>query len=218
MIHLDVTQGSAEWADLRLALPTASQFHRIITAAKLKPSAAMAGYRDDLLAEWALGYGVTNAESGFMERGKDLESDARAWYELQTDNEVTPGGFVLTDDRRAGCSPDGLIDEPGGLEIKCLSAPNHIGILLNGMENEHKCQVQGSLYITGREWWDVVFYSPALPSLIIRVERDEAFMAAFPPALTQFCEMLDAGKRALAALGVESKLPPVPVRGLEMVA
>lgn len=184
----------------------------------MKPSASMDGYRNELLAEWVLGYPVINADSGFMTRGTDMEADARAWYELQTDNEVRLGGFMLTDDERAGCSPDGLIDEDGLLEIKCPKVDKHIGFLLDGVSDDYRPQAQGQLLISGRKWVDLVVYSPVLPAVLVRVLRDEEFIARLMPALTQFCEMLDAGKRAMAARGVKAKKGPPPQRGLEMVA
>lgn len=218
MKHRPLIQGSAEWIDARLGLPTASEFHRIITPKTMKPSASMDGYRNELLAEWVLGYPVVNAESGFMQRGTDMEADARAWYELQTDNEVRAGGFMLTDDERAGCSPDGLVEEDGLLEIKCPKVDKHVGFLLDGVGDDYRPQAQGQLLISGRQWVDLVVYSPALPPVLVRVLRQEEFIEKLRPALTQFCEMLDAGKRALAARGVVGKTGMPAQCGLELVA
>ena len=202
MITEAVKQGSAEWADLRLGIPTASQYHRIITPKTMKLSAGSEGYRNQLLAEWALGYPVVDAESGFMDRGNNLEDDARSFYEVQREVDLIDAGFILTDDRRTGGSPDALVGDDGGAEIKCLSAPNHIGFLLHGLDDTYRPQVQGYLWITGRKWWDVVLYSPSFPSAIVRIERDDDFIAKFVPALTQFCEQLDQDKRELLRRGV----------------
>lgn len=218
MIALPLIQGSEAWIDARLALPTASQFHRIITPRKAQFAAAAAGYRNELLAEWRLGYPVVDAESGFMNRGREMEEDARAWYELQRDADVQPGGFLLTDDKRAGCSPDGLVGEDGLLEIKCPNAAKHIGFLLDGVEDDYRPQAQGQLFVSGRRWVDLVIYSPALPAEIIRVERDEEFIGKLAGCLTQFCEMLDAGKRALVARGVTGRLGAPPAYGLQLVS
>ena len=218
MIPLPLIQGSAEWIDARLCLPTASQFHRILTPAKAQLAAGRFSYRNELLAEWALGYPVVDAESNFMTRGKDMEEDARAWYELQREEDVSPGGFLLTDDGRAGCSPDGLCGEAGLIEIKIPGAKGHIGFLLDGLEGEHRCQVQGELWISGRQWCDVVIYSPAFPSRIYRLERDEEFIGKLRQAVTQFAEELDAGKRMLEGLGIRPALQrPERVRGLALV-
>lgn len=209
-------QGSAEWSDARLAIPTASQFHRIITPKEMKLSKSADGYLCELLAEWVLGYGVVDAESGFMDRGKDMEIEARHYYELQREADLLPGGFFLTEDERAGASPDGCVGDEGLVEIKCLSAPKHIGYLLYGPGVDYRAQVQGQLLISGRAWVDFVAYSPVLPSRIIRYERDEEFIARLRLALTQFCENLDAARKQLAEAGVEGQLPPA--RGLGLVA
>jgi hypothetical protein len=213
-----IVQGSAEWIDARLGLPTASEFSKIITPKQMKLSTTADGYRNQLLAEWHLGYPVTNADSSFMNRGTDMEQDARAFYELRTDSEVEPGGFCLTDDERAGCSPDGWVGDDGLIEIKCLEIAKHIGFLLDGVSDEYRCQTQGQLYITGRRWVDLVCYSPVLPSVIVRCHRDEPFQAKLGPALTQFCEMLDAGKVALSRMGIVGKKGLPAQRGLELVA
>lgn len=218
MIHLPVVQGSAEWVEARLGLPTASEFHRVLTPKKMELAKAVFGYRDELLAEWILGYPVINAESGFMQRGTQMEADARSWYELQTDTEVMPAGFCLTDDRRAGCSPDGFVGDEGLIEIKCPDLPKHIGFLLDGVGDDYRPQAQGQLMITCRDWVDLVVYGPAAPPIITRVTRDEEFIGKLRPALTQLCEMLDQAKRILVARGVKPKLGMPPARGLVMVA
>ena len=55
MIVLNCKQGSDEWIQARLGIPTASQFHRIITPKTMKPAASAEGYIDQLVAEYLLG-------------------------------------------------------------------------------------------------------------------------------------------------------------------
>ena len=58
-----------------------------------------------------------------------------------------------------GCSPDGLIDGDGGVEVKDrISYKQHLRSERLGLPSEHKPQVQGSLWITERKWWDFVSY------------------------------------------------------------
>ena len=112
MIVLEHDQGSVEWIQARLGIPTASEFHRIITPTG-KLSASRDGYMAELLAEWALGEPVTEfGGNDWTERGKALEPDARACYAFQADCEPQTVGFVLrNDDRMCGASPDALVDE-----------------------------------------------------------------------------------------------------------
>ena len=63
-----------------------------------------------------------------------------------------------------GASPDGLIGEHGGLECKVPSAPWHLLYLAGGVvPSKYRGQVQGSLWVTGRAWWDFMSYHPGLP-------------------------------------------------------
>ena len=50
----DVEQGSQSWIELRLGIPTASQFSRIVTPGG-KSSSSRDAYMGELLAEWVLG-------------------------------------------------------------------------------------------------------------------------------------------------------------------
>lgn len=210
MIVLDVVQGSAEWELARVGIPTASNFDRILTPARLQYSKSAEKYRNQILAEWLLGHPIDFGDSQFMERGKEMESQARAWYEFEQDVKVEQVGLVLRDDRMVGGSPDGLVQEDGGLEIKCPSIHVHIGYLLTPeqLAADHGHQAQGGMYLTGRRWWDLVSFSPVLPSVVHRVERDERYIAALAPALDRFIAELNACKRQLADYRAAGVAPP----------
>jgi hypothetical protein len=114
MQTVDVEQGSAEWLSLRLAIPTASQFHRILTPKTRKFSEGSRTYMHELLAEWLIGTSITTGSgTGYMERGTQLEAEAASWYELQRDLSITRAPFYLLDDGSAGCSPDYLAGDDG---------------------------------------------------------------------------------------------------------
>jgi len=196
MILLDLKQGSPEWHRARLGIPTASQFARILTPTG-KPSSAAERYLHELIAERLLGEQVVDYESDEMHRGTELESQAVAWYELQRDVDAQRAGFCLTDDRLCGCSPDRLIGEDGGLELKTPTITVHVGYLLDSVGAKFTPQVQGCLWITGRQWWDLVSFNPMLPSSVVRVERDEPYIERLAGAVKTFCACLDAQEQAL---------------------
>jgi hypothetical protein len=202
MIRLDVEPGSLAWLEARMAIPTASNFGRILTPKTMRISAQAETYRNELLSEWLLGEPFSGDITEFMQRGTELEPDAIAWYEMQRDADVSPPGFLLTDDRRYGATPDGLIGTEGGLEIKCPSAAVHVGYLLDMESDKYKAQVQGGLLVSERDWWDLVSYHPTLPSVVVRVYRDEAFIEALRGVLTAFCDQLDAAKEYLQSRGI----------------
>lgn len=195
-IH-EVEQGTIEWMQARLGIPTASQFDRIITAKKLKPSSAQTKYRAELLAEWLLGQPLEWGTSAWMERGVDLESEARRYYELQEDADVRRVGFVTHENGLVGGSPDGLVGDDGILEIKCPAAHTHVAYML-GEDPDYIGQVQGYMWLTERDWTDVLSYNPHLPPVINRVHRDEKYAEALVPELEKFTDRLEKEKGRLA--------------------
>lgn len=192
----EMEQGTHEWEQARLGIPTASQFNRIMTSKTMNPSSAQAKYRAELLAEWLLGQPLDAASTAFMERGQTEEAEARRYYEFERDVEVQRVGFLSRDDGKVGGSPDGLVGLAGGLEIKVLEAKNHVLAML-GEFDDYRHQVQGYLYLTGREWWDVLFYNGSLPSVIHRFERHEEYIEALSEELDAFVGQLDADKERL---------------------
>lgn len=201
MIRLDMPQGTPEWMAARCGIPTASSFGRILTPKTMKVGAGARTYLCELAAERLLGSSLDPYISEWMERGLELEGTAIDYYELQRELETEEVGHCLTDDKRAGCSPDRLIGEDGGLEIKCPSATVHIGYLLE-VPARFRAQIQGGLWITERKWWDLLSYHPELPPLLVRFARNEDYIAALAAAVAQFCDELDAGMAQLAEQGI----------------
>jgi len=188
-----MAQGSREWIQARLGIPTASQFHRIISSKTMKPSASAGGYLYELVAERIIGESLDELVTAYMERGAALEDEAVKFYELQRNLDTERVGFCLRDDGRVGCSPDRLVGGDGGLEIKCPSAKTHVGYLIGEPQNEYRAQVQGCLWITGRDWWDWLSFHPDMPPALIRFRRDEEFIAALDEAMSEFLGRLDGG-------------------------
>lgn len=201
---IDAAQGSPEWLAARCGIPTASQFGRIISPKTLKPSEQASGYLHALLVERLFGVLGESEGSGFMERGSVLEQAAVDFYELQRGVDTQQVGFMLRDDGRVGGSPDRLVGDNGGLEIKCPSAAVHVGYLLDGIVAKYMPQVQGCMWLSGRAWWDLCSFHPELPPALVRVERDEEFIAALATAVEKFLERLDLAQRALDAMGCKA--------------
>lgn len=190
MIVLDVQQGTDEWRRARMGIPTASQFHRILTRKTRKVSASAAGYMHELLAEWLLDMPLDGGtDRGYMQRGSEMEQDAVRYYEFQFEVETTPAGFVVADNGMIGCSPDRLIGDDGGLEIKCPGPPHHVANML-GMDEIYEMQVQGCMWLCERKWWDIVSFHPELPPAIYRLQRDDEYIAALTTAVGEFVEKL----------------------------
>lgn len=174
---------------------TAGQLAAAVKAAKSKnsnPAAMRAKYLDRLAGEILTGKPDPDSYSNaHLERGKEMEAEARSLYAFARGTEPTLVGFIRNG--RAGCSPDSIVGDDGGLEIKTAMPTVHLPRLRSGqLPSEHRAQVQGNLWITGRKWWDFVSYWPGLAPLIIRIERDEDYIAKLAAAVDAFNEELDA--------------------------
>jgi hypothetical protein len=184
-------QKSLDWWNLRRGIPTASAFDRILTPAKGQPSAQQDEYIAELIAERSeFSPPFVVPDGGFvsdeMTEGIRREPEARNWYAMQTDGDVRQVGFVLSACGRFGASPDGLVGEDGGLELKNPSAKTHVKYLLKGtLPVEYKCQLHGSLIVTGRKWWSFVSYCPGFAPLHLRIEADD-FTAKLRDELERF--------------------------------
>lgn len=197
---IECEQGTPEWYAARAGIPTSSKFDCILTPTG-KASTQAKGYRLKLLAEWLIGHEPEGFQSDWMARGKEIEAEARAWWEMETGETVTQVGFCLHDDGRYGCSPDGLFADCG-IEIKCPAPHTHVGYLLGGkLPNDYIPQVQGSMLVTGMAAWHFVSYHPDLPPLRVRVERDEQYIASLTDALDKFVADLEHDKQALLERG-----------------
>jgi len=140
-----------------------------------------------LIAESLTGKEATGFMSEWMERGKEMEEEARLWYEFTQGVDVQRIGFIYRDDRKeAGCSPDGLMDGKG-LEIKCVAPGTMVTYLLNGdIPREYIPQVQGSMWVTGHQEWDFLAYHPDFDPLLITVNRDKEYISRMEMHIAKF--------------------------------
>lgn len=192
MITIDVQQGSPEWFAARCGIPSASNFDKIVTSTG-GVSKQSQKYMYQLAAERITGKTEEGFTSTAMERGKELEAEARSYYELLKGVEIKQVGVCYPDKKKLICaSPDGLIGDDGLIEIKCPQAFASVGYLLAGtLPTDYIQQVQGQMLVTGRKWVDFVSYYPGLKPLIVRVDRDERFLIALDNELKKFVQELE---------------------------
>lgn len=184
-------QGSPEWFEFRRGVPSTSKFQCLLANSSEKKGRKT--YLYDLAGEILSGECAESYTNQFMERGKVMEAEARDWYAFATDAELTRVGAVRSAYLGASCSPDCLIGNEGGLEIKTRMARLQLELLESGeLPNEHKAQVQGAMWILGRPWWDFVSYSPKIKPFKVRVYRDERYIASLSVAVREFNEELKA--------------------------
>jgi hypothetical protein len=206
--RFDLVQGSDDWLQARLGIPTASEFDRILTPAKLQLATAATKYMCVKLAEWMYGAPLEAFVSPWMERGKDLEAEAIRYYEMERDVETQPIGLVLTDDGNAGASPDRLVGDEreerlGLLEMKCPALETHVGYMLNpqSLLDEYRLQVQGQLWVcAGRGWCDLMSYYPGFPAVLVRALPDERVQAALSQHIPAFVQTMLAAREKLTQM------------------
>jgi len=192
MIKVDIEQGTDEWKSLRCGLPSASKFSEIITTSGDR-SKSVTKYIYTLAGESISGQRQEIFQSQAMLRGVELEPEARAMYEFMKDVDVEQVGFCfMNEDRKFGCSPDGLVGDDGMLEIKVPLVHTHIDYLFKGkMPTTYFQQVQGQMYVCDRKWCDFMSYSPSLKPFLIRVYRDDDFIEKLAVELEYMCSQIE---------------------------
>lgn len=183
----DCAQGTPEWLACRRGIPTASKFDTVMAQGRAKgsPSVTRRKYMMELIGELLTGESQEGYTNAHMERGHAMEPDARNLYAMLKDVEPVQVGFM----RRfnAGASPDSLVGDDGLLEIKTKLPHLQLEVLLSyEVPGEHRAQIQGQLWVSGREWCDFVSYWPALPVFVKRVYRDDAYIATIAGAVREF--------------------------------
>lgn len=207
---VECDQYSPQWFEARRAIPTASEFHRIITDAKGEYAAGAKGYIAQLVADkynpW---YPNKNdIATSSMQNGTIMEPRIRKLYKFERNCEVKQVGFCLSDDGRLGCSPDSLIDDDGVLEIKSPEPHTHVSWLIAGtLPKQHRAQCHGHLVVTGRKWCDFLSHCDGFPDLEIRVEPD-TYTEQLRECLGLFLEDYD---KALVKVAARFGEPPKPL-------
>lgn len=188
---IDVVQGSPEWLKARCGIPTASNFHKIVIACGDK-SKQIGKYMCQLAGERITGKIEEPFKSAAMQRGNDLEAEAREFYELVMGVKTQRVGFCLSENGY-GASPDSFIGEDGGLEIKCPLISTHVEYFQYSdlLRVEYRQQIQGNMLVTGRKWWDLMSYYPGIKPVIVRIEADDYFQNTLSAELSNFCHELD---------------------------
>lgn len=159
-------QGSVEWLMERVGMITASRFRDVMDFTKAgKPGAKRTAYLWEIVYERLTGKPAYHAVSYAMERGTQLEGMARMAYESRTGAMVEQTGFHKAElYSNVGGSPDGLVDDDGGVEFKCpINPQTHLNCWIEGMPDDHIAQVQGLMMLHNRDWWDFCSYNPDIP-------------------------------------------------------
>jgi hypothetical protein len=165
MIIHTMPQRSEAWYAIRSGKFTASDFETLMPSSRQgvndfnKTQMAII-YR--VAAERMTGLSVSDGYvSKAMQHGIDTEEEARVSFMLETGLDVQEVGFIEYNEW-VGCSPDGLDDEPAGLEIKCPNSDTHLRYIMNMHElvDDYRFQCVGGMLCTGYQKWHLYSYDP----------------------------------------------------------
>lgn len=191
---MNAPQGSEAWLLERCGRATASCFSDVLAKGQ---GATRTKYLRRVVAERLTGKPIDGYRNAHMERGQEQEPLARLAYEVETGTLVEQVEFIPHPSLLAGASPDGLIGNDGGLEAKSVIATVQVETVLRGKyPPEHKAQIQGNLWITGRQWWDFVSYCDEIRAAhlrlyVYRVERDEEYITNLEKEVRAFLKEAD---------------------------
>lgn len=188
-----------------------------------EPSDVAKRYAADLAIERISGspFGEP-ARAWVLDRGHKMEELARMHYEARTGALATEAGICLTDDEVFGYSSDGFCDDDGLIEIKApIDSAKIMEMWATGDMSEYMHQMQGGMWITGRQYCDFLMYVPDLAAVgkdlfVKRVPRDDAFIDDMVERLAKFDAMVAANVKLLrdgaapAAVAMPAGRAPLP--------
>jgi len=176
IIH-EFEQNSDEWYAARLGKMTASMFKDVMAKGQGK---SRHSYMLQIAAERLSGLPQESFTNAAMERGTEQEPFAIQAYEADQDCTVRRVGFIELSPWIGG-SPDGLVGDKGGIEVKSPNSTTHLRyILSNKIDSVYVKQVQGNIWLAELDWMDWISFDPRIPQHplhIIRVERDDEMIA-----------------------------------------
>ena len=129
-----------------------------------------------------VGYDITFDISSIahVQHGLEYEAEAINAYMAYKDAKVhSMQQWQQHQEYPFGCTPDGLVDDDGMIEVKCPNSNNHLDNIMEGKQiGLYVPQMQFSMLVTGRAWCDFISYDPRAPEglklFVERVYRDDA--------------------------------------------
>lgn len=202
MIIVDCEQRTPEWFKARLGVITASDLAGVFAK---KGTQTRITSQLNLIAEIDTRQPPEEFSAKATAWGVEHESDALAAFEFVTGNVAKQVGFIYYDEsKRFGCSPDGLIDDKIPLELKCpISSRYHIqAMLMDKIKPEYYQQVQMQIAVTDAPYGYFASFDPRSrkPIHVIKIERDDDFIANMMTEVEKYCVEVDA---ALEKLGLK---------------
>jgi|18_taG_2_1085343.scaffolds.fasta_scaffold01854_13 hypothetical protein len=187
--YYDIEQGTDEWLSARLGIVTASEINNLVTP-KGKPctGAKVQAYACLKASERVTNHIEEHFESWDMQRGHIQEEIAREIYS-ENYEPVTECGFITRkiNGVKIGASPDGLIEDDSGLEIKSRLAKFQVEtVIADEVPDIYMNQIQATLMISNRKSWEFAQYSNGMPLFVKRVLPDPVRQEIILNAIMEF--------------------------------
>lgn len=201
--YVDVEQNTDEWFDMRAGKLTSSKLGIVMAKFGQAFGDPAKKYAKVIAVEQIRNAPVASSFSNdHMERGHEQEPLARALYEQETFSTVDNGGFFCSD--KVGCSPDGLVQKDGVIEIKCVIANIHYdNVKRQNIDPQYKWQGIGNLKFTSRDWLDFISYCDDYPigkQLFVHRIRKEEFTEQYEmidQRIDEFMSLVRANKETI---------------------
>ncbi len=175
-------QGSPEWHQIRKGKLTMSNAAAAIGMSRFESPETLADYltgrKEKVFSEKSL---------QLMKMGSEREVEMRDWYCQEfPERKVSEIGFAVPDwCPQIGCSPDGLVDDDGIIEIKHVVNFNKSTLtyfnspgkkkMIDYIPESHYVQIQGNLGILKRKWCDYIVKEFDGGHLMIRIPFNRTF-------------------------------------------
>ena len=196
-------QRTEDWYNIRKGKMTASNAETIIANGK-----GLETYIYNLMAEYYSSAEKENYINADMQRGIDLEPEAKIEFQFYTGLDIKEVGCVELNEYILA-SPDGLIGDDGLIEIKCPNDSIYFKLLLsNNIKPEYIAQMQMQMYVTDRQYCYFVSYNPNFEkSLYIKkINRDEEMIEKLKKGLERGTQLIKEIKENFRKVGTNGKI------------
>lgn len=208
----EIEQRSNAWVVKRLGFCGCSRLGDVLAEGRNgQPSTTRRNYMAELLCERLTGKHAEHFMTQEMKWGVENENPARSEYEARHGIMVQEtGGKEHPSIPWWWGSPDGIVGNDGGIEIKCCNTMNHLDVVFTGkIQTGYIYQISGYVEIFEREWYTYIGYDPRLPENVSFYEkkfyRKDLPIAKVKSGVIQFLSELEDLVDKVKKIGIEPK-------------
>lgn len=199
----DIDQNGDDWYQIRAGRLTSSKLGCVMANLGKAFGEPAKKYAVDIAIGQITGRAVQSSyQNDHMARGHEQEPLARILYEEETFCDVTNGGFFGSE--FIGCSPDGLVDDNGVIEIKSvISGVHYNNVKRQNIDPAYKWQCIGNLKFTGRDWLDFISFCAEFPEgsqlFVWRIRKEdlEEEFAIMDARIAEFKTLVGSTKKMI---------------------